>query len=119
MIANAKDELQAGTGFMLQLREGIQFMEDLGYNENLISKYDHFEFQSGLHSLKPSEFQVDGFMRFENTSDPDDQSILYAISSKDGQFKGTYVESYGLYHEEMSQDMMERFKHCANLKAFR
>ena len=119
MIANAKDELKAGTGFMLQLTEGLTFFESEGYTENLIACFDHFECQSGAVKLYPSDFKVDGVMRFENTSDPDDQSILYAISSNDGKIKGAYVESYGLYHDELAPEMIDRFKHLVTLEAFR
>ena len=118
MKANTDEELTAGTGFMLQLREGLRHVEDLGYVYNWTPRYDHFEGNSGAIKLEPEEFVVDGLMRFENTSDPDDQSILYAISSKDGRYKGTYIESYGLYHDDLSPEMLERFKHCANLNIF-
>lgn len=118
MIANSKDELKAGTGFMLELREGIAFFESEGYTENLIALFDHFECQSGAVKLYPKDFKVDGVMRFENTSDPDDQSILYAISSNDGKIKGAFVESYGLYHDELSPEMIDRFKHLVTLVAF-
>lgn len=118
MIANARDELKAGTGFMLQLREGLERLEKEGYTENLIGAYDHFECHSGEVKLFPVDFKVDCVMRFENTSDPDDQSILYAISSNDGKTKGAYVESYGLYHDELSPEMIERFKHLITLEAF-
>lgn len=118
MIVDAEDELKAGTGFMLQLHEGLSYVKNLGYTENLTPHYDHFECQSGKVKLMPSDFMVDGVMRFENTSDPDDQSILYAVSSTDGKTKGAYVESYGLYHEDLSSEMIERFKKNIPLKAF-
>lgn len=118
MIANTEDELKAGTGFMLQLHEGINYLRKLGYVENLTSHYDHFECRSGEIKLMPSDFSVDGMMRFENTSDPDDQSILYAISSNDGKTKGAYVDSYGLYHEDLSPEIIERFKKKVPLRAF-
>ena len=111
MNTSEEDELEAGTGFMPQMRYGISKFENLGYIENLIAKYDHFECRSGQVKLFPNEFQVDKFMRFENTSDPDDQSILYAISSNDGKIKGTFIESYGLYHEDLSPEILEKFKH--------
>jgi hypothetical protein len=49
-------------------------------------------------------------VRFENTSDPNDQSILYAISSPKHGIKGLFLESYGIYTEEVSRSMIEKFK---------
>ena len=56
--------------------------------------------QSGLKALKtgkiyrPEDIKVVDFHRFEGTSDPGDQSILYAIETIDGG-KGTLVDAYG------------------------
>ncbi|MBK9636408.1 MAG: hypothetical protein IPO63_00765 [Bacteroidetes bacterium] len=55
---------------------------------------------SGLKALKsgkiyqPEEVKVVDFHRFEGSSDPGDESILYAIETSDGG-KGTLVDSYG------------------------
>ena len=99
---------QAGTGFMASLSETIRQLEKEGYDENLSVKYDHFACPRGGVELFPEEFEVDKVVRFENTSDPDDQSILYAISSPEKDIKGLYVESYGLYHEELSPKMLKK-----------
>ncbi len=42
----------------------------------------------------PEDVQIVDFYRFEGESDPDDMSILYAISCNDGT-KGTITNSYG------------------------
>lgn len=97
----------AGTGFMIQPLEVLIRLQRLGYTQNLVPCYDHFEVQSGAVRIFPKDFEVDEVTRFENTSDPDDQSILYAISSPSYGFKGVFLESYGLYHEELSQEMLD------------
>ncbi len=106
-IINSQDELEAGTGFMLALPERLRDMESRGYTENLVMRYDHFECQSGAIKIYPKDVVVDALMRFENTSDPDDQCILYAIANKNGSCKGVFIESYGLYHEELSPEMIK------------
>jgi len=56
----------------------------------------------GLRSLKtdkiykPEEVKVLNFYRFEGSSDPADESILFAIETKDGH-RGTLVDAYGPY----------------------
>jgi len=55
---------------------------------------------SGLKSLKsgkiykPEEVKVIDFHRFEGASNPEDESILYAIETNDGG-KGLLVDAYG------------------------
>ncbi len=107
---NARDTMRAGTGFMLSPLEAMQNLVGQGYEANLVPKFDHFECKSGRERLYPDEFAVDDIVRFENSSDPDDQSILYLISSPAHGIKGLFMESYGLYHEEFSPRMIERLR---------
>lgn len=59
--------------------------------------------------LNPEEFHVDGVYRFEGDSNPDDNSVVYAISSAHG-VKGTLVDSYGPYAENLSFEMAQKLK---------
>lgn len=105
---NTNDTLRAGTGFMLCPMEALADLEKSGYDQNIVACYDHFEVHSGEEILHPDDFEVDEIIRFENTSDPDDQSILYAISSRSHGIKGTFLESYGVYHEDLSTEMIQK-----------
>lgn len=104
------DMMKAGTGFMMTLTEGVKKMQLRGYTANFSAKYDHLEAEMGKIKLYPQEFTIDKMIRFENASDPDDQSILYAISSASKNVKGLYIESYGTYHDELSSKMLEKMK---------
>jgi len=57
----------------------------------------------------PDTFEVDEFFRFEGDSNPDDNSILYAISTKNG-IKGTLVDAYGAYSGEIAPELLEKLK---------
>lgn len=107
----SNDILEAGTGFMVSLSDAIHNLVKQGYTENLTLKVDHFECGDGKYKIYTQEFEVDKVLRFENTSDPDDQSILYAISVPKHGIKGLYIEAYGIYQDEQSPDMIEKFKH--------
>ena len=98
------------------LTEELHRLEAAGYTENLSARFDHFEARSGEIQLDPKQIVVDDHIRFENTSDPDDQSIAYAIRDPKSGIKGVYVESYGLYHDELSQQMIELLKSAATLE---
>jgi hypothetical protein len=107
---NTIDVLEAGTGFMQSLSSVIHQLDIIGYSENLSAKIDHFECRSGQFKLYPKDVVIDNVFRFENTSDPDDQSILYAISAPSMGLRGIYVESYGIHQDELCNDMIERLK---------
>ena len=59
--------------------------------------------------LDPEDFHVDEVYRFEGDSNPDDNSILYAISSSTG-VKGTLVDSYGAYSDSLSFEMAKKLQ---------
>jgi hypothetical protein len=106
--STAQNMQQAGTGFMGSPTEAIKELEKRGYTENFMPRFDHLEANSGQDKISPEEFEVDEILRFENTSDPDDQSILYAISSPSHGLKGTYLESYGPNQNDYSPAMLDR-----------
>jgi hypothetical protein len=44
----------------------------------------------------PAEVEVVNFFRFEGTSNPDDEAVLYVMETTDG-VKGTLTDAYGIY----------------------
>ena len=59
--------------------------------------------------LAPEEFHVDEVHRFEGMTNPDDSSILFAISSSAG-VKGLLLDAYGVYAESLSPVMIQKLK---------
>ncbi|MBL7832535.1 MAG: phosphoribosylpyrophosphate synthetase [Cyclobacteriaceae bacterium] len=55
----------------------------------------------------PQHFHVDQVHRFEGMTNPDDSSVLFAISSSDG-VKGLLVDAYGPYSDSLSPLMNEK-----------
>ncbi len=106
------DQMKAGTGFMICLSDTITVLQKRGYTENLVPEFDHLTCRSGEFVLYPKDFFIDEIFRFENSSDPSDQSILYAITCEKYNIRGLYIESYGVYHDELSAAMLERIKFC-------
>lgn len=102
----------AGTGAMKAMKDSIAELQQKGYTTNLELCYDHFSAGSGDIVLQPDEIFFDDVIRFENSSDPDDQSILYVISVPGTNLKGLCAESYGLYHDDLSQSMIRRLQEC-------
>lgn len=63
-----------------------------------------------LHlELKPEEFEIDEVHRFEGASNPDDNAVVYAISSDKG-IKGVLVDAYGVYANAITPDMARKLR---------
>ena len=66
--------------------------------------------ESGISSLDTQvayafdDVAIDRFFRFEGDSNPDDNAIVYAISTNEGE-KGTLVDAYGMN----SDPLIEKF----------
>ncbi len=54
----------------------------------------------------PDEFVVDTVYRFEGESDPGDEAVIYAISSEKHNLKGTLVNGYGVYSDEVGEALV-------------
>ena len=71
--------------------------------------------ENGLQSLLTRNFYstdditVDHFYRFEGESSPDDEAILYAISTSSGE-KGTLVDSYGASNDADVAALMRKVR---------
>ena len=60
--------------------------------------------------LSLDDFEIDKFYRFEGMSNPDDQAILYAISSPKFEVKGVLVNGYGISADDTTDEMIEKLK---------
>lgn len=59
--------------------------------------------------LRPEEFHIDEVHRFEGMSDPEDNDVLFAITSTKGE-KGLLTDAYGAYSESLSPEMIRKLK---------
>ena len=66
---------------------------------------------SGLELLLyPDYFEIIEYYRFEGETDPADEAVVYAIESKDGKTKGIIINGYGVYSDELSDQMLKKLK---------
>jgi hypothetical protein len=89
------------------LSEAINDLKLRGYTEDFNLKPTCIECSSLNLQLHPDAFAIDEFYRFEGMSNPDDNSIVFAISSNGG-IKGVLVDAYGVYAENLNDDMIKR-----------
>ncbi len=61
--------------------------------------------------MGPDDFEIDEFYRFEGASNPDDMSIVYAISSAGKNLKGVLVDAYGTYANTSTSAIEAKLHH--------
>jgi hypothetical protein len=84
------------------LSEAINDLTKRGYVFNFNLKQDCIECVENSINLHPDEFEIDEVYRFQQMSDVDDESILYAISSTKHNMKGLLVNAFGIYADSAS-----------------
>ncbi len=91
------------------LSEAINDLQKNGYSYDFNLTPHCLECASLKLEIDPEAFEVDETFRFEGMSSTDDNSILYAISSKNG-IKGLLVDAYGVYAENISEAMRKKLR---------
>ncbi len=81
-----------------------------GYTEDFKVEENCIICHNALKKIHPHEFEVDKYFRFEENTDPSDQSIIYAISSEEHHIKGILINSYGLYSDDLADEILKKLK---------
>lgn len=92
------------------LSETINGLIELGYTHDFNIHEECLKCNQTDTILQPEDFQIDKVYRFEGASDPEDQSILYAISSTKFEMKGTLVNGYGISADQESSKLIEKLQ---------
>jgi hypothetical protein len=71
-------------------------------------KEECIECQENQCQLQPEDFEIEEKHRFQEMSDVDNESVLYAISSTDGKIKGLLVNAYGVYADYASFKLIQK-----------
>ena len=98
------NQLQENYGTLSETINGlilIGYVHDFNIQEDCITCHQTRE------KLSPEDFQIDKVYRFEGASNPDDQAILYAISSLNFKLKGTLVNGYGMSNVEATSKLIK------------
>ncbi len=90
--------------------EALNELKKEGYTLDFNLKENCLVCSEGKHFLTADDFHVDSFYRFEGMTDPADESIVYAISSKKLNVKGVLVNAFGIYSDAVSDQIMSKFK---------
>lgn len=89
----------------------VSALEDLkkrGYTIDFNIAFDKIACSQTGVCLNPSEFEITAVHRFEGSTNPDDQDVVYVVVSKDGKMKGTITSAYGMYADTLNDDMIRK-----------
>ncbi|WP_338873106.1 phosphoribosylpyrophosphate synthetase [Spirosoma sp. SC4-14] len=89
------------------LSEALDGLRKQGFTLDYNLAHDRLKCREGDLELHPEDFNIVDVYRFEGETNPSDESVLYAVESKDGQ-RGTLVDAYGPYSEAISSEMAEK-----------
>lgn len=90
------------------LSQNINGLAKLGYTHDFNIRDDCKICHTTDLTLSPVDFQIDKVYRFEGASEPDYQSILYAISSSKFDVKGILVNGYGISSDDITSKIIEK-----------
>lgn len=77
----------------------VNKMKEDGFKEDFqVTKQGMTTYSNTEKFYQPDQVKIENFYRFEGTSDPGDNTILYVITTDDGT-KGTLVDGYGAYSD--------------------
>jgi hypothetical protein len=92
------------------MNEAVNDLIKRGYEHDFNIEDDSILCKKNDQRLSPEEFEIDEIYRFEGDTDPGDENIVYAISSKSHNMKGILVNAYGTYSDADSYKVISRLK---------
>lgn len=92
------------------LSETINGLKEEGYTLDFNIRHDRIVCDHSNTVLSPDDFEIDAVFRFEGATDPDDEAVLYAISSPKTSAKGLLVNGYGISSDDASAALVEKLQ---------
>lgn len=89
--------------------EAVNDLVKRGYTSdfNLNHESDCLVCNQSSTSLSPEDFEIDETYRFEGDTNPDDETIVFAISSAKNNIKGIVVNAYGMYEDAATSKIVK------------
>lgn len=104
---NSSGKLEESYGTLWQTIAGLKAA---GYSKDFNIK-DNCAVCEGIDKpLSPDEFIIDKVYRFEGETNPDDESVLYAISARNYDLQGVLVNGYGPSANAETSDFISRLE---------
>ncbi len=90
--------------------EAVNDLQKRGYTTNfsILTEKECLMCHTTSTALSPDEFEIDEIHRFDGMSNPEDDMIVYAVSSLDKKIKGTIVNAYGAYADGATSKIVSK-----------
>lgn len=92
--------------------EAVNELQERGYNANLavLTEKECLICHTSGTQLSADEFEIDEIYRFEGNTDPGDEMIVFAVSSKKHELKGVVVNAFGTYSDGIQSKLIEKLE---------
>jgi hypothetical protein len=87
--------------------QAVKGLKERGYTTDFNIDKDCIVCHEVPLRLKPQDFEISEVHRYEGSSDPADEAVVYAIESKDGQ-KGVLVNGFGVSSDGASDELVRK-----------
>jgi hypothetical protein len=91
----------------MTMTEALKGLRSRGFTTNFAFLHHAFCAVESGKTFKPEELTIREHHRFEGISDPDDESVVYAVETHDG-LRGTIVDAYGIYANSELEAFLEK-----------
>lgn len=86
----------------------LEGLKSRGYTLDFNIAFDNIICRQNDICLNPNEFEITEVHRFEGQTNPDDQDVVYGVTSLDGSIKGSITSAYGMYADGLSTEMIRK-----------
>ncbi|AFD07983.1 hypothetical protein [Solitalea canadensis] len=89
----------------------FQYLTDLtkkGYNYTFELKENGLRLIEKNLFFTPESFTIKEYYKLDGIKDPKDASLVFAIESNDGLFKGALITAYSAFNELISADLIKK-----------
>lgn len=90
--------------------EALEGLRIRGYTKDFNLAFDKLICTENEICLDPEDFEITEIHRFEGASSPDDEDVVYAVESKDGNHKGVITSAFGKDADPVSAEMIDNLK---------
>jgi hypothetical protein len=101
---------------MRSLSHCMEKLTNNGFTANFSVAEEKLQHVESGHAYEAEQVEIVDFYRFEGVSDPEDNSILYAILTSDGR-KGMLVDAYGAYSDPEVDQFIKKVECIQKKKA--
>jgi hypothetical protein len=99
---------RASANHLETLTEAVARCVRAGFGDSFQARRGALFALTGGRLLAPEELCVREIVRFEGESDPGDAALLFALCSRDGATRGTFVAGYGATADAETASAIER-----------